>query len=80
VLTQEHANKEFAVAYLSRQMVYAEMRYTCIEKLCLSLYYACSKFRHYILCSLCVVTCQHNVVKTDSQRKDGKVGICTNRV
>jgi ribonuclease HI len=34
-----------------------------VEKLCLSLYYACSKFRHYILSSSCIVACQYNVIK-----------------
>jgi ribonuclease HI len=63
VLMQNHAGKEFVVAFLSGRMIDAETRYTRIEKLCLSLYYACSKFRHYILSSLCVVTCQHDVVR-----------------
>src|SRR3954463_7909898 len=34
-----------------------------IEKSCLSLYYACTKFRPYLLSSTCVVTCQADVVK-----------------
>jgi hypothetical protein len=34
-----------------------------MEKLCLSLYYACSKFRHYILSSSCIVACQYDVIK-----------------
>jgi ribonuclease HI len=34
-----------------------------MEKLCLSLYYACSKFQHYILSSSCVVACQYDVIK-----------------
>jgi ribonuclease HI len=29
----------------------------------LSLYYACSKFRHYILSSSCIVACQYDVIK-----------------
>jgi hypothetical protein len=33
------------------------------KKLCLSLYYACSKFGHYILSSSCIVACQYNVIK-----------------
>ena len=40
-----------------------ETRYTFIEKLCLSLYYACTKLRHYLLSSTCIVTCQANVLK-----------------
>jgi hypothetical protein len=34
-----------------------------VEKLCLSLYYACSKFRHYILSSSSIVACQDDVIK-----------------
>jgi hypothetical protein len=34
-----------------------------MEKFCLSLYYACSKFRHYILSSSCIVACQYDVIK-----------------
>jgi hypothetical protein len=34
-----------------------------MEKLCLSLYYACSKFRHSILSSSCIVACQYDVIK-----------------
>jgi hypothetical protein len=34
-----------------------------IKKLCLSLYYACIKFRYYILSSTCTVVCQQDVVK-----------------
>jgi ribonuclease HI len=41
----------------------AETWYVFVEKLCLSLYYACSKFRHYILSSSCIVACQYDVVK-----------------
>jgi hypothetical protein len=31
--------------------------------LCLSLFYACSKLRHYLLSSTCVVACQADVIK-----------------
>jgi hypothetical protein len=34
-----------------------------VEKLCLALYYACTKFIHYILSSVCVVSCQYDVIK-----------------
>jgi hypothetical protein len=55
VLTQECVGKEFAIAYLSRRMLDVDTRYVHIVKLCLALYYACSKFRHYILSSSCTV-------------------------
>jgi hypothetical protein len=34
-----------------------------MEKLCLSLYFAFSEFRHYILSSSCIVACQYVVIK-----------------
>jgi hypothetical protein len=51
------------VAYISRRLLDAETRYVFVEKLCLSLYYACSKFRNYILSSSCIVPCKHDVIK-----------------
>ena len=43
VLTQETKGKEYVVTYIGRRLIDAEMRYTFIEKLCLSLYHACTK-------------------------------------
>jgi ribonuclease HI len=63
VLLQEEDSKEFLVAYVSRSLLDAETRYVFMGKLCLSLYYACSKFRHYNLSSSCVVACQYDVIK-----------------
>jgi hypothetical protein len=68
VLTHECNDKEFVIAYFSKWLLDAETRYTHIEKLCLSLYYACSKFCEYILSSHCIVTCQHDVVKCMMQK------------
>jgi hypothetical protein len=51
------------VAYVSRRLLDAETRYVFVERHCLSLYYACSKFRHYILSSSCIVACQYDVIK-----------------
>jgi hypothetical protein len=50
------------MAYMSRCLLDAETWYVFVEKLCLSLYYACSKFRHYILSSSCIVACQYIVI------------------
>ena len=63
VLTQDTEGKEYAITYVGRRLVDAETRYTFIEKLCLSLYYACTKLRHYLLSSTCIVTCQADVIK-----------------
>jgi len=63
VLTQETEGKEYIITYLSRRLIDAETRYIFIEKLCLSLYYACIELRHYLLSSTCIVTCQADVIK-----------------
>jgi hypothetical protein len=61
-LTQDNG-KEFVVAYISQRLLDAEPRYGAIEKLCLSLYYACMKFIHYILSSTCIVVSRHDIIK-----------------
>jgi ribonuclease HI len=63
VLTQVTKGKEHIITYLSRCLIDAKTRYSFIEKLCLSLFYACSKLRHYLLSSTCVVACQADVFK-----------------
>jgi hypothetical protein len=51
------------VAHVSRRLLDAEIQYVFMEIFCLSLYYACSKFRHYILSSSCIVACQYDAIK-----------------
>jgi hypothetical protein len=63
VLLQVKDGKEFLVAYVSQRLLDAETRYVFVEIFCLSLYYACSKFRHYILSSSCIVPCQYDAIK-----------------
>jgi hypothetical protein len=63
ILTQETKGKEHVVAYLSQRLVDAETRYTFIEKLCLCLFYACTKCRCYLLSTHCTVSGQTNVIK-----------------
>jgi hypothetical protein len=48
---------------LSRHLNDAELRYSFIEKLCLSLFCAYSKIQHYLLSSTSVVPCQANVIR-----------------
>jgi hypothetical protein len=48
---------------VSQRLLDVETRYVFMEKHFLSLYYACSKFRHYILSSSCIVACQYDVIK-----------------
>jgi hypothetical protein len=43
VLMQVMEGEEHIITYLSRRLINAETRYFFIEKLCSSLFYACSK-------------------------------------
>jgi hypothetical protein len=63
VLTQVMEGKEHIITYLSRRLIDAETRYSFIKKMCLSLFYACSKLQHYLLSSTCIVACQADVIK-----------------
>jgi hypothetical protein len=63
VLMHVTEGKEHIITYLSRCLIDTETRYSFIEKMCLSLFYACSKLRHYLLSSTCVVACQADVIK-----------------
>jgi hypothetical protein len=63
ILTQETEGKEQVATYLSRRLVDVETRYTFIEKLCLCLFYACTKCRSYLLSSHCTISGQTNVIK-----------------
>ena len=64
VLTQVTDGKEHIVTYLSRRLIDAETRYSFIEKLCLSLFYVCSKLRYYLLSNSYIVACQADVINT----------------
>ena len=76
VLAQETESKEYIITYLSRRLIDTEIRYTFIEKLCLSLYYVCTKLRHYLLSSTCIVVCQTDVIKHMLQKSilSGRIG------
>ena len=52
------------------------MTYIFIEKLCLCLNYACTKLRHYLLSSTCIVVCQTDVIKYILQKPilSGRIG------
>jgi hypothetical protein len=76
VIMQATGGKEHVVTYLSRRLVDAETRYTSIEKLCLCLFYACTKCRCYLLSSHCTVASQTNVIKYMLQNPimSGRIG------
>jgi hypothetical protein len=63
VLTQVTEGKEHIITYLSWCLIDAKTRYSFIEKLCLSLFYDCSKLWHYLLSSTCVPAYQADVIK-----------------
>jgi hypothetical protein len=63
VLMQVTERKEYIITYLSWRLIDAKTRYSFIKRLCLSLFYACSKLRHYLLSSTCTVACQADVIR-----------------
>jgi ribonuclease HI len=73
---QETEGKEHVVTYLSRRLVDAKIRYTFIEKLCLCLFYACTKCRCYLLSSHYTVSGQTDVIKYMLQNPimSGRIG------
>jgi ribonuclease HI len=63
VLMQITEGKKHIITYLSQHLIDAKTRYSFIENLCLSFFYACSKLRHYLLSSTCIVACQADVIR-----------------
>jgi hypothetical protein len=63
VLMQVMDGKEHIITYLSWCLIDAKTWYSFIKKLCLSLFYACSKLRHYLVASTCMVACQADVIR-----------------
>lgn len=63
VLVQVHDGQERVVFYLSRRMLDAETRYPNIEKLCLCLFFTCTKLRHILLFVEMNVICKSDVIK-----------------
>jgi hypothetical protein len=62
-LIQEFEGKECIIYYVSRRLLDAETRYSPVERLCLCLYFSCTKLIHYLLSAKCVVVCKDDVVK-----------------
>nr|KYP46166.1 Retrovirus-related Pol polyprotein from transposon opus [Cajanus cajan] len=64
MLAQDDDNGiERIIYYLSRMLVGAEISYTHLEKLCLSLYVACTKLKYYLRPCDVVIFCRSNVIK-----------------
>jgi hypothetical protein len=61
IYMKEDDRKEYVIAYLNHHLLDTETRYVFIAKLFLSLYYTYTKFRLYLLSSICVKTCQPTI-------------------
>ena len=51
------------INFVSRRLLDAETRYSPVERLCLCLYFSCTKLRHYLLSAECVVVSKDDVIK-----------------
>ncbi|KAK1642214.1 hypothetical protein QYE76_060019 [Lolium multiflorum] len=63
VVVQLYEGVEKVVFYLSRRMLDAETRYPEVEKLCLCLFFTCTKLHHILLTAETIVICKSDVVK-----------------
>ncbi|CAN6703759.1 unnamed protein product [Malus baccata var. baccata] len=57
------AGREHAIFYLSRNLSQPEINYPAVEKLCLAVFFAASKLRHYMLPSVTQVIAQTDVIR-----------------
>jgi hypothetical protein len=60
---KEFEGKERVVYFVSRRLLDAETRYSVVERLCLCLYFSCTKLRPYLLTTKCTVVCKDDMVK-----------------
>jgi hypothetical protein len=63
VVVQVYDNKEKFVFYLSRRMLDTETRYHKMEKLCLCLFFTCTKSRHILLFVETIIICKSDIIK-----------------
>jgi hypothetical protein len=63
VVVQLYDGKERVVFYLSRRMLDVETRYPDMEKLCLCLFFTCTKLRHIVLSAEVIIICKSDVIK-----------------
>ncbi|KAM2208875.1 hypothetical protein ACFXTI_024806 [Malus domestica] len=54
--------REHAIFYLNRNLNTSEINYSPVEKLCLALFFAASKLRHYMLISVTQVITQTYII------------------
>jgi ribonuclease HI len=63
VVVQVYDGKDKVVFYLSRTMLDTEARYPKIEKLCLCLFFTCTKLHHILLSVEVIVICKSDIIK-----------------
>ncbi|KAL6491680.1 hypothetical protein OROGR_033189 [Orobanche gracilis] len=66
------SGQEQAVYYLSRVLQGPKKNYSPIEKMCLSLYFAATKLRHYFLSTTVLVIARTDQVYADQTRVEGE--------
>jgi ribonuclease HI len=62
-VVQVYDSMERVVFYLSRRMLDTETRYYKIEKLCLCLFFTCTKLQHILLFVEIIIICKSDVIK-----------------
>jgi hypothetical protein len=63
VVVHVYDSKEKVVFYLSRRMLDTETRYHEMEKLCLYLFFICTKLRHILLFAEIIVIYKSDIIK-----------------
>jgi hypothetical protein len=63
VVVQVYDSKEKVMFYLSKRMLDTETRYHEMEKLCLYLFFTCTKLRHVLLFAEVIVICKSDIIK-----------------
>jgi hypothetical protein len=63
VVVQVCDTKEKVVFYLSRRMLDTETKYHKMEKLCLHLFFTCTKLWHILLFAKIIIICKSDIIK-----------------
>jgi hypothetical protein len=63
IVVQVYDGKEKIMFYLNRRMLDTETRYPEIKKLCLCLFFTCTKLRHIMLSAEVIIICKLDVIK-----------------
>lgn len=63
VAQEDQFGEESAIYYLSRRLTKCECNYSAIEKLCLALYFTCTKLRAYLRLVTVYLISKVNLIK-----------------